>query len=243
MLPFFKFQQKRFRPYCSVIVAAAGSASRMKGVNKMLQPLDGIPILVRTLQVLQSSRCVDEIVIAAKEADIVEISSLCRTYGIRKCSKVIRGGESRVHSVYLAAMEASREAKLIAVQDGARPFITPELVDRVIEAAARTNAAAPAIPVKDTIKVAREDGSVDHTPDRKTLYAVQTPQVFEASLLKAALQSAMEEQAAITDDCSAVERLGKRVYLVDGDETNIKITTPMDLIVAEAILQKRENEA
>ena len=148
--------------------------------------------------------------------------------------------ESRAHSVFLAALEASPETALLAVQDGARPLVTPELIDRVITAAARCGAAAPALAVKDTIKTVREDGAVAETLERDALRAVQTPQVFEASLLKAALQSVLESGAAVTDDCSAVERLGKAVFLVEGEEENLKITTPVDLILAEAILRTRE---
>ena len=130
--------------------------------------------------------------------------------------------------------------ELLAVQDGARPLVTPELIDDVAEQAARCGAAAPAVAVKDTIKSVREDGTVAETLDRSVLRAVQTPQIFEGSLVKAALQAAVEGDIPVTDDCSAVERLGKRVYLVDGDEENLKITTPVDLILAEAILRDRE---
>nr|WP_326164817.1 2-C-methyl-D-erythritol 4-phosphate cytidylyltransferase [uncultured Oscillibacter sp.] len=228
------------RPRCTALVAAAGSSSRMGGVDKLLQPLDGVPVLARTLTALQLAAGVDEIVIAAREEDILEFSQLCRTYGISKCSKVVRGGESRAHSVLLAALEASPEAELLAVQDGARPLVTPELIDRVITAAARCSAAVPAVPVKDTVKLSRQDGAVEETLERERLRAAQTPQVFEASLLKAALQSALEQGAPVTDDASAVERLGKTVFLVDGGEENLKITTPLDLAVAEAILQGRE---
>ena len=212
----------------------------MGGVNKLLQPLDGVPVLARTLTALQLARRIDEIVVAAREEDFLEISRLCRTYGITKCTKVIRGGESRAHSVLLAALEAGEDMELLAVQDGARPLVTPERIDAVAEAAARTGAAAPAVAVKDTIKSVREDGTVAETLDRSALRAVQTPQIFEGSLLKAALQAAVEGDIPVTDDCSAVERLGKRVYLVDGDEENLKITTPVDLILAEAILHDRE---
>ena len=127
------------------------------------------------------------------------------------------------------------------MQDGARPLVTPELIDNVAEQAARCGAAAPAVAVKDTIKAVRDDGTVAETLDRAALRAVQTPQIFESALLKAALQAAVEGGIPITDDCSAVERLGKRVYLVEGDEENLKITTPVDLILAEAILQARED--
>nr|WP_325194382.1 2-C-methyl-D-erythritol 4-phosphate cytidylyltransferase [uncultured Oscillibacter sp.] len=240
MFPFLKKMRAAHRPRCAALVAAAGSSSRMGGVNKLLEPLDGIPVLARTLTALQLAEQVDEIVVATREEDLVEISHLCQTYGITKCTKVVRGGESRAHSVLLAALEASPETELLAVQDGARPLVTPELIGRVITAAARCDAAAPAVPVKDTVKTVREDGAVEQTLDRDALRAVQTPQVFQADLLKAALQSAVENQIPITDDCSAVERLGKVVFLVEGDEENLKITTPVDLVVAEAILQARE---
>lgn len=241
MFPFLKKMREKSRPRCAVLVAAAGSSSRMGGTDKMMELLDGIPVLARTLMALQAAEMVDEIVVATREEALVEISHLCRTYGVTKCTKVVRGGQTRVHSVFLAALEASPDTKLLAVQDGARPLVTPEVIDRVIAAAARCGAAAPAVPVKDTVKAVRSDGAVEQTLDRSSLRAVQTPQVFEAAVLKAALQSALEENAPVTDDCSAVERLGKVVFLVEGDEENLKITTPTDLVLAEAILQNREN--
>lgn len=241
MIPFFKKIRAAQRPRCAALVAAAGSSSRMGGINKLLEPLDGIPVLVRTLTALERAQRVDSIVIATREEDLITVSQLCKTYGIAKCKKVIRGGEDREHSVLLAALEAEPDTELLAVQDGARPLVSPALIDRVIEAAQRCGAAAPAIPVKDTIKTIREDEAVEETLERSRLRAVQTPQVFEASLLKAALQAALEEGAVLTDDCSAVERLGKVVYLIEGEETNLKITTPTDLILAEALLAAEED--
>ena len=239
MFSFLKKMRESSRPRCAALVAAAGSSSRMGGINKLLEPLDGIPVLIRTLTSLQNAALVDEIVIAAREEDLVEISRLCHTYGIGKCTKVVRGGENRVQSVLLASMETT--ADLLAVQDGARPLVTPECINQVIAAAIRCGAAAPAVPLKDTVKVVRDGGAVEQTLDRSVLRAVQTPQVFESSLLKAALQDVLEKNVLITDDCSAVERLGKVVFLVEGDEENLKITTPVDLILAEAILQARES--
>ena len=241
MIPFFKKIRAAQRPRCAALVAAAGSSSRMGGINKLLEPLDGIPVLVRTLTALERAQRVDSIVIATREEDLITVSQLCKTYGITKCTKVIRGGEDREHSVLLAALEAEPDTELLAVQDGARPLVSPALIDRVIEAAQRCGAAAPAIPVKDTIKTVREDEAVEETLERSRLRAVQTPQVFEASLLKAALQAALEEGAVLTDDCSAVERLGKVVYLIEGEETNLKITTPTDLVLAEALLAAEED--
>lgn len=243
MLSFLKKAKKIGGPRCAALVAAAGSSSRMGGVNKLLQPLDGVPVLVRTLTALQQAESIDEIVVATREEDLVEISRLCRTYGITKCAKVVRGGENRAHSVLLAALEASPEVKLLAVQDGARPLVTPELIDRTVAAAVRCGAAAPAVPVKDTIKEVRDGGAVERTVDRSALRAVQTPQVFDANLLKAALQDAVEKGIPVTDDCGAVERLGKVVFLLDGEEENLKITTPVDLILAEALLRAREERA
>lgn len=241
MIPFFKKIRAAQRPRCAALVAAAGSSSRMGGINKLLEPLGGIPVLVRTLTALERAQRVDSIVIATREEDLITVSQLCKTYGITKCKKVIRGGEDREHSVLLAALEAEPDTELLAVQDGARPLVSPALIDRVIEAAQRCGAAAPAIPVKDTIKTVREDEAVEETLERSRLRAVQTPQVFEASLLKAALQAALEEGAVLTDDCSAVERLGKVVYLIEGEETNLKITTPTDLVLAEALLAAEED--
>ena len=137
-------------------------------------------------------------------------------------------------------MEADPKSQLLAIHDGARPLVLPEEFDHVIRYACNTYAAAPAIPMTDTVKVADETGLITATPDRSTLFAVQTPQVFQADILKAALQAALQEGVALTDDCAAVERLGKQVYLTQGNRENIKITTPLDITIAEAILMRRE---
>ena len=227
-------------PYCSAIVAAAGTSSRM-GENKLLLPLDGIPVLARTLQNLNAAELVDEIVIAAREEDLLSFGDLCKIYGITKPVKIVRGGATRLESVLAGSLECREDAAYLAVHDGARPLAAPELIDGVIALAHRTNAAAPAVPVKDTVKVVR-DGKVESTPDRDTLRAIQTPQAFDGPLLRAALQAAAEAGAEVTDDCAAVERLGKEVYILDGSYENIKITTPEDIALAEAILQRREEQ-
>ena len=231
--------RRRVKPYCSAIIAAAGSSRRMEGENKLLLDLGGKPVLAHTLLAFNAASGVDEIIIAAGEEFLVKYAELCKLWGVTKPVKVVAGGKTREESVYRAALEANRDAKLIAVQDGARPFATPELIDKVIETARVHFAAAPALPVKDTIKAAA-NGVVQSTPDRSQLYAVQTPQVFDAELLRAALKSAMDAGAAVTDDCSAVEMLGKAVYLTQGLEENIKITTPWDMVLARAIWEKRE---
>ncbi len=232
-------KDKREYPVCSAVVAAAGSSRRMGGGNKLLLPLDGIPVLVRTLRALEEATLVREIVVASREEDLLVIGDLCKTYGISKPVKIVCGGETRAASVLAATMECREDAAFIAVHDGARPLATPELIDNVIRLAFRTNAAAPAVAVKDTIKVV-EENKVVTTPDRDTLRCIQTPQAFDAALLRAALQAAVAGEIPITDDCSAVERLGKEIYLTEGSYENIKITTPEDMALATAILERRE---
>lgn len=235
----FRRTPKRTRPYCAAIIAAAGSSVRYGGENKLMQELGGMPVLARTLLAVDRAGSIDEIVIAAREDELLPYAQLCKTFGIQKPVRVVPGGATRTESVLRAALEASEGATLLAVQDGARPLVTSALIDDAVAAAQRYHAAAPAVPVTDTIKVAH-DGIVESTPERSTLFAVQTPQVFDAELLKAALQDALRADAALTDDCSAVERFGKEVHLTAGDWENIKITTPLDLTIAEAILQRRE---
>ena len=227
------------RPYCSALVPAAGASSRMEGQDKLLLYLGGRPVLARTLQALDQCPLIDEIVVATRQESILKIADLCREYEIKTPLKIIEGGATRAESVLHAAMNADPRAEFFAVHDGARPLVEQELIAAVIRKAYQCAAAAPATPVKDTIKIVTDGDVVDHTPPRRTLYAVQTPQVFDASLLKAALQAAAEKNAEITDDCSAVEQLGKVVYLVDGSYENIKITTPVDLAIGEKILELR----
>lgn len=226
-------------PFCSAIVAAAGSSSRMGGENKLMLPIEGVPVLAWTLQALNEADLVDEIVVASREEDLIPIGDLCRIYGITKPVKIVRGGESRLESVYLASLECREDAAFLAVHDGARPLATAELIDRTIALAHRTNAAAPAVPVKDTVKIVR-DGRIVSTPPREELRAIQTPQVFDAALLRAALENARLAGEVVTDDCSAVEKLGKEIYLTDGSYENIKITTPEDLALASELCHQRE---
>ena len=234
-----KIQDKTL-PLCSMIVAAAGTSTRMGGQNKLFARLGGAPVLMRTLCAIDRAELVNEIVVAAQESMMEEVAGLCARSGLRKRVKVVKGGASRTESVLAAALECDPKAELVAIHDGARPLVQPEMIDELIRLGWKTQAVAPAVPVTDTIKMADENGLVLSTPERSTLYAVQTPQVFQANILKAALQSSLAAGQPLTDDCAAVERLGKQVWLAAGDEGNIKITTPTDLAVAEAILRQRE---
>ena len=191
-------------------------------------------MIVRTVRTFQSCDAIKEIVIVTREDLIMPIMKLC--VDLDKVKAVVAGGASRAESVMLGLGALSNQVKLAAIQDGARPLTTHEVIDRTVRAAHSYGAAAPAIPVKDTIKVVA-GGVVTGTPERKTLQAVQTPQVFDLDLLKGALKKAFADGAEITDDCSAVERMGMSVKIVEGDERNIKVTTPMDLAIAKLLLE------
>ena len=221
--------------YCGAVIVAAGTASRMGGIDKVMAPLDGEPMIARTVRAFQESDVISEIVIVTREDLVLPISNLCG--GMDKVKAVVTGGKSRQESVELGMNALSKEVKLAAIQDGARPLITWQVIDRVVRAANTFGGAVPGIPVKDTIKV-ENGGLVKETPDRKTLRAIQTPQVFDFDLLRGALKKAKEDGAEVTDDCSAVERLGMKVKIVEGDERNIKVTTPMDLKIAELLVEE-----
>ena len=217
------------------VIVAAGSASRMGGIDKVMASLKGEPMIARTVRTFQECDAISEIVIVTREDLIVPISNLCKD--MNKVKAVVVGGKSRQESVHLGLNALSDKVKLAAVHDGARPLITWQVIDRAVRAANTYGAAAPAVPVKDTIKVV-EGRVVKNTPDRATLFAVQTPQVFDFDLLRGALKKAEQEGAQVTDDCSAVELMGFTVKIVEGDERNIKVTTPMDLKIAEMLLEE-----
>ncbi len=220
---------------CGAVIVAAGSASRMGGIDKVMATLGGEPMIKRTVRAFQECDAVSEIVIVTREDLILPITVLCKEYP--KVTAVVAGGKSRQESVGKGLSALSKEVKLAAIHDGARPLITWQLIDWVIRAANTYGAAAPGIPVKDTIKTV-EGYLVVNTPDRSKLRAIQTPQVFDIDLLKGALLKAYQDGAEVTDDCSAVERLGMKIKIVEGDEKNLKVTTPMDLKIAEMLLEE-----
>ena len=223
--------------YCGAVIVAAGNASRMGGIDKVMAPLRGEPMILRTIRAFQNCDAVKEIVVVTREDLLTQMMQLCAPF--EKVHSVVIGGADRPASVAAGLDSLSGKVKLVAVHDGARPLITDAVIDRTVRAAHSYGAAAPAVAVKDTVKVAR-GGVVIDTPDRDTLRAVQTPQVFDLHLLRAALQKAEKDKIAITDDCSAVEKMGMSVKLVDGDERNLKITTPMDLKIASMLLEEEK---
>lgn len=221
----------------TAVIVAAGTASRMRGIDKILAPLGGVPLLLQTVRAVASSAQIDRILIVTR-ADLLEtVKNLCQAE--EKVTDVLVGGETRTASV-MNGLRAV-QTPLVAVHDGARPLVTAQVIDEAVAAAEVCGAAAPAVPVYDTVKVAR-DGIVTATPDRSTLFAVQTPQVFRTELLRSALQAADERGLALTDDCSAVEAAGMTVRLTAGSTENLKITTPIDLVLAEAILKRRNTQ-
>ena len=221
--------------YCGAVIVAAGNASRMGGIDKVMAELKGEPMIVRTARAFQNSDVIREIVIVTRPDLIDKIKKLCAPFD--KVKAVVAGGADRAESVDNGLKALSSKVRLAAVHDGARPLITQAVIDRAVRTAHTYAAAAPGVPVKDTIKIV-QGGVVLDTPDRSTLQAIQTPQVFDLDLLKSALKKAKQDKATITDDCSAVELMGMAVRIVPGDERNIKVTTPMDLQIAELLLEE-----
>lgn len=232
-----EFLKKAGHKYSAAVVLAAGESTRM-GENKMLLRIGGVPVLAHSLRVLNGCEEVDEIIVVTRDSMLEEVAKLCREYGITKCGKVVVGGASRTESALAGVCHADKQCKVIAIHDGARPFVSKEIVDHCLRMASQHLAAAPAIRVKDTVRVVK-DGCVLDTPEREQLFAMQTPQCFDADLIKGALSAAVQSKRSYTDDCAAVEAMGVKIHLTQGSEENIKITTPLDLAVGEAILEKR----
>ncbi|MCI8303726.1 MAG: 2-C-methyl-D-erythritol 4-phosphate cytidylyltransferase [Lawsonibacter sp.] len=232
------FKKKTEESRCAAVIVSAGLARRMGGIDKVLAPLGELPVLVHSLYAFQDCPSIDEIVVVTREDLLVEVGRICKDFAFDKVTKVVVGGMERIHSVQAGLSEVSPDMGLIAIHDGARPLVSQEIIRDTVVRAALTGAAAPAIPITDTIKRENE-GRTTETVDRSQLWAVQTPQVFEAGLIRTATQKALDDGELLTDDCGAVERLGMPVTLTSGSRENIKITTPLDLVLGEAILRAR----
>ena len=225
----------------TAIILGAGSGTRMKSTkNKMLLEICNKPVIQRSAEAFLDLPDIDEIIITCKEEELEEFE---------KCAKIsnkirfVIGGATRQESVK-NAVDTINKCDLVIIHDGARPLILKEDILNAISGAKEFGASAVGVPVKDTIKIIDSDNFVVSTPDRATLFAVQTPQVFDFKLYKAAMQKAEEEGRDFTDDCQLIEFYGKKVKMIAGDYTNIKITTPDDITVAERIISKRtESEA
>jgi 2-C-methyl-D-erythritol 4-phosphate cytidylyltransferase len=211
----------------------------MGGVNKILMPLGDRLVIGVTMQAFQACGSVSEIVIVAREADIPAIKAEAEAAGITKLTACTVGGATRQESVINGVKQISKEAQLVAVHDGARPLVKPEHIEKVIKDASVFGGATLGVPVKDTIKTVN-DGLISDTPPRKFLYITQTPQIFKRQLYFEGIDFALEHGLDFTDDCQLVEAIGGKVAMTTGDYTNIKITTPEDIKLAEVLLAMQE---
>ncbi|BAU26146.1 2-C-methyl-D-erythritol 4-phosphate cytidylyltransferase [Aneurinibacillus soli] len=222
-----------------VVIAAAGQGKRMGGsIKKQFIELEGKPVLLHTLDLFASRTDIADVVVVTSAEDVAQTRELIASYPV---VRVVAGGAERQDSVY-EGLCALRACEYVLIHDGARPFVSQAALDAVIQAVRERGPAILAVPVKDTIKRADEAGQVLDTPPRKSLWAVQTPQAFLLSTILTAHEKARSEGFVGTDDASLVERVGQAVYVVEGEYTNIKLTTPDDLIMGEAILRQRKEK-
>ena len=223
------------------LILAAGQGKRMGAEkNKPYLLLAGKPILFHTLREFEECPSIDGIVLVVEKHEIDHArTSIVDVFGCRKVISVVEGGPKRQDSVWEGIKALKGECELVIVHDGVRPFISKPLLQEAVDTTRKTGATVVAVPVKDTIKVASREKEVVKTLDRETLWAVQTPQAFNHDLLKRAHEKARQDGFYGTDDASLVERIGVPVNIIDGSYENIKITTPEDLVLAEALLRKR----
>ena len=228
--------------YAGAVIAAGGMAQRMQGVNKQILKIDGIPVLVRSIRALAAIPEIREMVVVARPELFEQLESWKQEYHLPDFC-LTAGGDTRQQSVLNGVGCLSEQVEYVVIHDGARPFADRQLIDRCLQSAVEHQAATAAVPVKDTIKQAADDGSIAATPDRSRLYLTQTPQIFRAQLYRRAAEQAQAEGLDFTDDCQLMEHLGHRVWLAQGDYRNIKITTPEDIVIAQAIAESMEGEA
>jgi 2-C-methyl-D-erythritol 4-phosphate cytidylyltransferase len=221
------------------IIVAAGSSTRMGGVDKTLAPLEGEPVLARTVGVFEASPLVGAVVVLVAQHNLTAVADVARAHTWRTVRHVRLGGVRRQDSVGLGLKALPPECQWIIVHDGARPLLTERLIEAGLRAAQATGAAVAAVPSADTIKRVSDDGRVLETLDRRTLALVQTPQVFRREVLERAHREVAEDA---TDDAAMCERLGIPVRVFLGDAANLKITTPTDLVVAAALWRARAGE-
>jgi 2-C-methyl-D-erythritol 4-phosphate cytidylyltransferase len=219
------------KPNVTAIIVAAGESRRMNGVDKVLAPLGGRPVISHVLGVFDSCQSIDQIVLVVNKKSLAACEQLVVNEKISTPIDICLGGKRRQDSV-AAGLKRLKDCDWVVIHDGARPLVTEALIEEGLVAAKETGAAVAAVPVTDTIKVVGEDKVVRETPPRHKLWAVQTPQVFRFDIITRAYRQAKGE---VTDDASLVERAGYKVKLYPGAYDNIKITTPQDLLVAEAL--------
>ena len=231
-----RFRTNTKTPHCSAVILAAGSSTRM-GTDKSVLTLDGIPVIIRAVQAFEKHDLVDEIIVVTKEESVPMIADLCAQYALKKVRRVMAGGATRAESSLIGVTAVDKKAEYIAIHDGARPLITQKVITDALYAARDYHAAVPVIPSTDTLRVV-ENGFIGGDVDRDSVIRIQTPQIFDADLIKGALTYAVDKNVTVTDDSSAVRLTGFKIKTVEGDVNNIKLTTPEDVPVAEAILKE-----
>lgn len=221
-----------------VVIAAAGRGSRMGGViNKQYLLLESRPLLAYALDVFEKMELVDKIIVVAQAEEIGYCErEVIKKYNYKKVSRIIAGGAKRQDSIWAGLKALNSDTDYVAVHDGARPFVTPDLIARTWQEALRWGAAVPGVAALDTMKQIDQDGFVCCTLDRSRVLSIQTPQIFKYSELYKAYEYAREQGIEATDDASLFEKYSGRVKVVPGDSRNFKITTPEDLAIARAIL-------
>jgi len=224
-------------PTCTVVIAAAGLSARCEGEDKLLHEINGKPLIAYTIEAFEKCKPIDEIILVAREGKLETIGEICRKYKLGKVSLILQGGSTRLESVTNGVFAASRKSSLIAIHDGARPCVDNRIIEETIKKAAICNGAAPGIAITSTVKRA-VDGVIVETVDREGLYEIQTPQVFKAEIIKAALINARKKSIDITDDCKAAEIIGAQIHIVEGSRRNIKVTEPKDFELAESFLNE-----
>lgn len=224
----------------SVIIAAAGSATRMGGINKQLEKIGGTPVFVMSALKFNNLESVDEIIIAAPEEDLPRYEKIARNYGVTKLSAVVAGGSNRCNSIKNALNAVSPKCEFVAIHDGARPLIDPEDIQRVLNDALKYNAAIAVAPAVDTIKQVGSNGFIERTIPRSSLYYAQTPQAFSKKLLMDCFEKLGLQAENATDDSSIAEMCGEYVKITEITSPNFKITRPDDLIMAQAIFENRK---
>ncbi len=222
----------------AVIVSAGKGLRFMEGKKKQFHSLGGKPILVHTLEKFETCPLIRSILLVVGQEDMDYcLKEIVERYKFQKVSQIVPGGKRRQESVKNGVDALPKEADVVSIHDGVRPFVTRAMIEDTLHAAARFGAVVLAMPVKDTIKVSNPDGTVLKTLDRETLWQIQTPQAFRVSVIKEAHYRAAEDGFVGTDDASLVERLGIKVHILPGSYTNIKITTPEDLFLANLYLK------